>query len=316
MSAATQAVTVNASNFVRAETDTYLDGILQQIGSLGRWHHLRQPTSVAEQTVIRMNRDTLYSVAIVDLSAQARLTMPDAGGRYQTAMVVNQDHYINRVYDEPGEYELTLAEFDTPFVLIGVRTLVDPSDPADIATVTDLQDRLALTADSTAVFSHPQWDGESLKATRDLLLELARNLPDTFGGFGSRDGTDPIKHLLATAAGWGGLPREQAHYIGVEPKLPVGHYALTVGAVPVRGFWSISVYNAAGFFEKNDLGRYSVNSVTAVPDGDGTVTVNFGGDAGSPNQIPIMDGWNYVVRLYQPAPEILDGTWSFPTLTA
>jgi hypothetical protein len=30
------------------------------------------------------------------------------------------------------------------------------------------------------------------------------------------------------------------------------------------------------------------------------------------NQIPIMGGWNYVVRLYQPEPEILDGSWTFP----
>jgi hypothetical protein len=27
-----------------------------------------------------------------------------------------------------------------------------------------------------------------------------------------------------------------------------------------------------------------------------------------------MDGWNYTVRLYQPRPEILDGTWTFPAV--
>jgi hypothetical protein len=25
-----------------------------------------------------------------------------------------------------------------------------------------------------------------------------------------------------------------------------------------------------------------------------------------------MNGWNYMVRLYRPRPEILDGTWKFP----
>ena len=25
-----------------------------------------------------------------------------------------------------------------------------------------------------------------------------------------------------------------------------------------------------------------------------------------------MEGWNYIVRLYQPKKEILDGTWTFP----
>ena len=98
--------------------------------------------------------------------------------------------------------------------------------------------------------------------------------------------------------------------------MPAGHHVLRIGAVPVRGFWSISVYNRDGYFEPNPLGRYSVNSLTAVRDADGTVTVDFGGDPSAPNHIPVADDWNYTVRLYQPEPAILDGTWTFPTLDA
>ena len=100
------------------------------------------------------------------------------------------------------------------------------------------------------------------------------------------------------------------------PGLPVGEYELTVGAdVPVDGFWSISVYNADGFFEPNERDAYSVNSITAARNDDGSVTVRFGGD-GDPtrNSLPITDGWNYLVRLYRPRPEILDGAWTFPAL--
>ena len=32
----------------------------------------------------------------------------------------------------------------------------------------------------------------------------------------------------------------------------------------------------------------------------------------SPNFIPITPGWNYLVRLYRPRQEILDGTWKLP----
>ena len=28
----------------------------------------------------------------------------------------------------------------------------------------------------------------------------------------------------------------------------------------------------------------------------------------------IMDGWNSLVRLYRPRPEVLDGTWTFPSV--
>ena len=90
---------------------------------------------------------------------------------------------------------------------------------------------------------------------------------------------------------------------------------LTVRDVPADGFWSISVYNAAGFFEPNEAGVYSVNSVTSVPNEDGSVTVRFGDHGDLPNAIPLPDGWNYLVRLYRPHREILDGTWQFPAIT-
>ena len=30
--------------------------------------------------------------------------------------------------------------------------------------------------------------------------------------------------------------------------------------------------------------------------------------------LPITDGWNYIVRLYRPRPEVLDGSWTFPSI--
>ena len=90
---------------------------------------------------------------------------------------------------------------------------------------------------------------------------------------------------------------------------------LTVRDVPVDGFWSVSVYNADGFFEPNDRDANSVNNITATPNDDGSITVHFGGCGDvAPNCLPIMDGWNYIVRLYRPRPEVLDGSWTFPSL--
>ena len=77
--------------------------------------------------------------------------------------------------------------------------------------------------------------------------------------------------------------------------------------------------NTPGTVDSNEAERRGEpatrrNSVTGVPDDDGSVTINFGGDPDLPNQIPIMDGWNYTVRLYQPVPELLDGRWAFPAI--
>jgi hypothetical protein len=84
--------------------------------------------------------------------------------------------------------------------------------------------------------------------------------------------------------------------------------------VPVDGFWSISVYNVSGYFEKNALGAYSVNNVIATPNADGSVTVQFGDCKPSiANCLPIMLGWNYTIRLYRPRAEVLSGAWRFPS---
>jgi hypothetical protein len=283
-------------------------------GGVNLLQHRRAPTPVDDQPVIRMNRDTLYSAAVVDISEGATLTIPDGGERYVSVMVVNQDHYINRVFHEPGRHVLTTDEFDTPWVAVAARVLVDPANEGDVAAVNALQDGFAVEAASSKPFEMPDYDTASFDATRSSLLELARGLGGFDHAFGTKADVDPVRHLLGTAAGWGGLPDSEARYVGVEPRLPVGEYELTVRDVPVDGFWSISVYNADGYFEPNDRDAYSVNNVTAKRNDDGSVTVHFGGDDDRPNLLPIMEGWNYTVRLYRPRPEVLDGSWAFPEI--
>lgn len=85
--------------------------------------------------------------------------------------------------------------------------------------------------------------------------------------------------------------------------------------MPVDAFWSVSRYNAEGFHEKNAMGAKNVNSVTGARNEDGSMTAHFGGrQDGGVNGLPIMDGWNYLVRMYRPIDEILVGSWSFPSV--
>jgi hypothetical protein len=284
-------------------------------GGINLFLHNRAPAAIDKQTVIRLNRDTLYSFAVVDLAGGATLTLPDPGERYLSAMVVSEDHSVEAIFHGAGEYDLSADELGSRYVVVAVRILVDPSNPADIAEVTALQDQIKLTSRSAEPFAYPQYDTVSFDETRDALLSLARNLTGFDHMFGTRDEVQPVRHLIGTAAGWGGLPTREASYIGVDPRLPVGQYELTVGDVPVDGFWSISVYNAKGFFEPNDRDAYTVNNITAVKNADGSTTVRFGDyPQGTPNAIPITDGWNYLVRLYRPRAEIVDGSWVFPQI--
>lgn len=86
-------------------------------GGINRFYHFRAPTPVDNQPTVRMNRDTLYSTAVVDISEGATLTLPDVGARYMTAMIYNQDHFVNEVFHGGGTYTLDMDDFDTRYVI-------------------------------------------------------------------------------------------------------------------------------------------------------------------------------------------------------
>ena len=305
---------VNVDNYERAETATMFDNQLAMSGGVNQWIHYRVPTPVDQQPVIRMNRDTLYSGAVVDITSGGTVTLPDAEGRYLTMMVINEDHYINRVFSEPGTFELTVEEYDTPFVNTVVRTLVDANDPDDIAKVNSLQDKVILSLNSSSTYTHPEYDPDSFKATKEALLALGESVPDTRGMFGSRSEVDPVRHLIGTATGWGGLPETEAfYYMETEPR-PGGRYTFTFKDVPVDAFWSVSIYNRHGYYEANPYNSYNLNSVTAEADPDGSVTLNLAPEGEDlANHLYVTDGWNYALRLYRPQPAVLNKTWTPPT---
>ncbi len=312
---AQSSVAVTVHNFIRAETDMYFGNMSKQ-GGFGKFSHHREPANIDKQDVIRMNRDTLYSSALFDLDAgPVTITMPDAGKRFMSMMIVDQDHYVSAVYYGPGSHTLTRGKIGTRYVMAIVRTLVGPQDPKDVQQVHALQDALKASQKDIGKFEVPSWDQASQKEVRDALLVLSDTVGEFKNAFGARGKVDPIMHLIGTASGWGGNPDKDAAYARIITPKNDGTtiYKLSVKNVPVDGFWSVSVYNAEGYFEKNPYNAYSLNNITAKKEADGSVNVQFGGcDGKIPNCIPIMKGWNAAVRLYRPRAEILNGKWKFP----
>ena len=52
-----------------------------------------------KQGIIRANRDTLYSEGIFDLDAgPVTITLPNAGKRYMSMQLIDQDNYICRPF--------------------------------------------------------------------------------------------------------------------------------------------------------------------------------------------------------------------------
>lgn len=307
---------VTIDNFGRAESDMYFAKFVGE-GGLGKFKHERELASIDDQTVIRLNRDTLYSFAVFDLEASpVTVTLPDPAGRFLSLLVISEDHYAQDVFYAPGTHTVTREGAGTRYVCLAIRTFVDPTDKGDLAKAHALQDAIQAKQSAVGKFEIPDWDEGSHKKIREALLALAdaNGAIDSARMFGRKGEVDPVEHLLGTAAGWGGNPASAALYAGVVPEQNDGKtpYRLTLRDVPVDGFWSISVYNKAGYFDKNKWNAYTVNNVTAKESADGSVTIHFGGDESATNFLPIGPGWNYLMRMYRPRPELLSGEWTPP----
>ena len=309
-----QSVPVTVDNFVRAETDKIFASFYPE--GFGKFLHFREFPPIDFQPVQRGNRDTLYSIAIFDFDAgPVTISLPDAGKRFMTMLVIDQDHYVFTVMHGSGTRTLTRQEIGTRYGFVCIRILVDPNDPKDVAQVHSLQDSVNVSQSNPGSFVIPNWDEVSRKKIRDALTMLGSTLADWRHAAGHRGQVDLIRHLIVSATGWGLNPDREAIYLNVVPSKNDGTtiYMLRVKDVPVDAFWSVSVYNAAGYFVENASDAYTLNNVTAKKDPDGSVTVQFGGcHPQATNCLPIMKGWNYTVRLYRPRTEILNGSWQFP----
>jgi hypothetical protein len=90
------------------------------------------------------------------------------------------------------------------------------------------------------------------------------------------------------------------------------------GLPPVKGFWSLTLYNQHHFFAPNAINRYSVGTKTrdlkTSADGSLTVYVQSDPPADRSNWLPTPANADFVlyVRAYWPEAPITDGTWTPP----
>ena len=309
---------ITLDNLVRAETDHMIRQNIEAFGlKVGQIVHQRETVDLANQPVIRMNLDTIYSSLVLDLSEPVEITLPEIDGRYQSMHVMNQDHYMF-VEATPGVYRLTEDAVGTRFAAVAFRTFIDPDDPEDVKAAHAAQDGIVVSGGGDGPFEAPDWNTQQLAVARKALNDLAAEISfDSSLAFGRKDEVDPVHFLVGGIAGWAGLPARGAIYLidAVDQNDGETPHAVTARDVPVDAFWSVTVYNADGYMAPNALGRNSYNNVTAEPNEDGSITIHFGAcDDDRVNCIPVTPGWSYAVRLYQPRAEILDGGWTFPAI--
>ncbi|MGH8430198.1 MAG: DUF1254 domain-containing protein, partial [Solimonas sp.] len=113
---------VTPDNFVRAETDRYFT-LFASRGGFGTFVHVRDLP--LEGTGVRPNRDTLYSEGVFDLEAgPVTISAPDAGDRFMSMLVIDEDHYAREVHYGPGAHTFSQDKVGARYLFAAFRTLV------------------------------------------------------------------------------------------------------------------------------------------------------------------------------------------------
>ena len=306
------AVPVTPETYIRAETDRQFGEVVGMASGVNRLYHFRKPTPLDKQNIVRMNRDTLYSMGIVDTSKGATITVPEIPkGRYVSVYLVDNDHYCPFVIYTAGKHELPK---DTKYLGVGVRIKVfNPNDPAEIALVNKLQDQFVIEAGSADPLPPLRWDLASLKTLTTQYEKDGAAYGSYKGMMGARGKVDEKTRHIAAAAAWGLFPERDATYLNYSGNhsIKVGHKA-TYKVPDNDAFWSITVYGKDGFMKSENC---ILNSSNVKLNQDGTFTVYFGskelcGDV--PNRLDVTDGWNFLMRVYRPGASVLDGTYQLP----
>ncbi|CAE8589876.1 unnamed protein product, partial [Polarella glacialis] len=311
--AAERPVTVTVENYLLAGSDVYMGKYIPE--ALGKFKHMREfvtvDTSVSSapmhgQPVIRMNRDTLYSFLIVDLSTSAEVTFPDVGHRFVSLEMLSQTNDVFPSVYEPGNYLLTkngcgcpppcsgtaktgvaCKAFGTRYAAILLRTLADAANATDTAAAHEAQDAFAVKQEDPGKREVPVWNQTKL---------FIRKI-------------DHLCGLLNVAAGWGGARAKDQSYVAWRSDGEPGDFALAMPKVPVEanGFWSITVYNKEGFMFANPSNYNSAAQGSHGQNPNGSTTVYFGGCDDPKRQkpskahcLPIQQGWGVIDEVLPP----------------
>ena len=312
-----QAPVVDAYNFARAETDMQMKGYSSAPFTFGQFTHGRKAYDVDHQVTLSGNRDTIYSFGVFDLSkSDLTITMPDSKGKYMTLMPISQDHDVYRGLNAPGIYTFKQSEIGTRYMVFVIRTLMDPNDPEDMERAHKLQDGIkTIQTDKGDASGLQKWDKKSMLEMRKAFNTLGSSSSSSARFFGVKCERSYLEDAMGIAVGWGGMQEADALYLPAQVEKNDGKTAYTITVpkeVPADGFWSVTIYNQKRFMVPNKYNSYSLNSLTAKKNADGTTTLHLGGDPKAENFLYIPKDWLYIVRFYQPKKEILDGSWKFP----
>jgi len=309
---------VTVESFVEAEVDARIFRFTKE-GGMNEGFVVDTPTPTDRQAVPRQNRDTLYRGIPVDTSKGYSITIPEhSDDRYVSVYVIDNDHMTLHILKGSGTTHTFDEQEYTRYVVAIPRIQVfDPADEANVAIAADILHKVKVESGSIEPKPMVNWDWDEmmkLRASYENDFKQFTQYPSDWQG--KRGDVDLYKgHNIAVATSWGLFPATECVYIAQSPELgATGCFSSTYEVPDNDAFWSITVYNAEGYmFSDNN----TINGATAKFNEDGTATVHYGSeeDCGRrPNRLDITEGWNILMRVYEPGQSVIDGNYKMPAI--
>ncbi|MBE9476039.1 MAG: DUF1214 domain-containing protein, partial [Proteobacteria bacterium] len=297
--------TVTPENYVVAETDWNFAGQQAQ-APINTWTH-NAPATKDNQTIIRSNADVVYSLALVDVSGGATLTVPKReSGALQMIHYIDENHLTHGVI-YAGE-SVTLTPDDLTggeYVYILARTRIT----GDMAETNAAQHAMIIDAKSAKPYQSKGFDPAEVVAFRDK-LNVSMFSGEAFGegaldasrAFGTTlADVDYKDYYYAAAAGWGGLPPQHAQYTPSVVEQGSAAKCQTIAFPKPNldfengGFFSLTTYNAESWIAEDN---FYIGHEDMLDNGDGTLSIDFNCDTS--HSVTVGQGWNGTFRFYKP----------------
>ena len=297
-------VPVTEQNFTDAEAEVnFLKW--KNKDAMNKLFHLTQLTPAGEMPTVRMNRDTLYSAALVDASNGFKVHMPDQGV-FTSVLIIDQKGYSQDYLWKPGTHEININTNNGVFVWVLFRIGLENG----IEKAREAQQTVAITGMGSGVWNPQHYDKAQYQKLHDQYMDEAIN-SGMFLQYGSDASRIDMKtKRLSDAAGWGGMDFGINNYQISKNMNSDVCYSTTFEDPQAEEFWSFTIYDADGWLlslnEKNIL-----NSREAMPNKDGTYTVRFNCGKNAINNLETtVPVFGFAWRTYGSSYKVRAGRWN------
>jgi hypothetical protein len=296
-----QNIEVTKANYIQAETDWNFTA-QQKKSAINTWVH-NKPVTEKNQTIIRSNADVVYSLALVDVSKGATLSIPERkNGALQMIHYMDENHLTHGVIYAGETVKITPNDLTGgKYIYILARTKISNS----LEETEAAQRSMIIKAKSAKPYLSKGFNSHDVETFRTKLIN------EVYSGKATLDGSKAFGATLkdveyndyyyGSAVGWGGLPAQHAQYTasvkgqGSADKCQTITFSKPNLDYENGGFFSLTTYNSKSWIEGDN---FYIGHERMKDNGNGTMTIDF--NCKTSYSVAVGNDWNGTFRFYKP----------------